>query len=238
MTVTLLFDKNSTTYQRDFLLQSARGLDDFDSARIIGKLHKHRDGSFSETIRGFNRIMTFDFGVLEDFVERQFLFDFAMQTTREIRYQNETIYPALGDPTRFENEWLNDLQIGKQYVVRFVERTVRTAWPSGQGVEVTHLMYFKAKVKIEGTPDSPETFTTGVGKLALMETGAAFPTFNGLTHKHGVVLTPYQEGMPYLVTQPSVSGGAVTFQLAVAYAGNPSADGFYYADIEILPQVI
>jgi hypothetical protein len=111
---------------------------------------------------------------------------------------------------------------------------VHQAWPVA--AEAGELAYLKRHVKIEGTPDSPETFTTNVGKLATMQTSAPYPTFTDTTHVYTVIFEHYQGGVPYLVTQPSITGGNITFTAAVDYAGNPSGDGFFYSDITLILQ--
>ncbi len=95
-------------------------------------------------------------------------------------------------------------------------------------------------MKIEGTQASPEGFTTNSGKLAVQETGAAYPVFSDLTHVFTVQVNgaPYQDAKINIVGTPSISAGNITFQLAVSDAGATSSDGFYYADIAIFLQAI
>lgn len=146
--------------------------------------------------------------------------------------------PSIGrtvlTPQEFSNEWLYGLYSNKEFTLRLTESYVRKAWPVG--LEVDLLAYLKRHVKIEGTPDTPETFTTNVDKLATMQTGAPYPTFTDTGYVYVVEFQDYQGGKPYLVTQPSVSGGNITFTAAVDYQGNPSGDGYFYSDVIITLQ--
>jgi len=100
------------------------------------------------------------------------------------------------------------------------------------------IMYLKRHVKIEGTEASPETFTTNVGKLATDETAQNYPAFSDSTHVFHVEVngTPYQDAKIHIITQPSISGGNITFTAAVSGSGNMSGDGYAYADIAIFLQ--
>lgn len=100
-------------------------------------------------------------------------------------------------------------------------------------------MYFLDDVEVTGTEASPETFTTNVGKLAVMSTGAPWPTFNASTHKFSVHPHGKQDARISLVNTPSVSGGNLTFQLAISDYGNPKpSDSKFYARITIFLQAI
>jgi hypothetical protein len=151
------------------------------------------------------------------------------------------VEPALGrailSPAEFSNEWLNGLYSAKHFVLRVTESYVHQAWPVAAVAETN--MYIKNQVAITGTQASPETFTTNVGKLLVMETGASFPTFNSSTHVFYVSVngSKYQSAdIAKVKDSESVVGGNIQFQAYINYGGNAASDGNYYLDICVFLQ--
>jgi hypothetical protein len=234
---TATFEYDGTT-TRDFGVLSLRGFDNPEEVIIVGVQHRLLDGSFSESIRGFNRVVTLDLGVLSDRDDRNYLLEWSRSEERQIRFAGDTVYAALEDPLRLQNEWLENLNFARRFVLRVIDSSVKQSFGSVSTGD--DLMYFKAKVQITGTEGSPQTLTTNSAPLAAMETLAAWPTFNASTHKFHVEVNgaPYQSAPVYLANNPSVLAGNLTFQVAVGYGGNASGDGNYYSDIAIFLQTI
>ena len=233
---TLTFAYGTETRQFNPLL--IRGFDHPDECIIVGIQHELLNGSFSEQIRGFLRVLTIDLGVLNDRDDRNFLLDWAETETRQIRWGDDVVFATLEDPERLASEWFENLSFARNYTIRVIDNSVKQAF--GLTSEGDDLMYFKAKVQITGTEASPQTLTTNSAPIATMETGSAWPTFNASTHKFHVEVdgSPYQSAPVYLANTPSVIGGNLTFQVAVGYGGNPSSDTLHYSDISIFLQAI
>lgn len=97
MTITLYYKESGTGFERDFTVLSLRGLDDIDNVRIVGIQHKNLDGSISEQIRGFQRRATIDFGVVNSFEDRTFLYKWVQtHSERQIWHEGEIFYATLG----------------------------------------------------------------------------------------------------------------------------------------------
>ena len=229
---------NAGWVSRSYSALSVRGLTDPDDCQIVGVQHDYRSGGVEEEILGFHRVLIVDFGVLQDADDREHILNFLTHDQRQITTSSDYANVALFEPERFQNEWLDDVRLRKRFILRLIDSYVYTIWPV-QAVTDT-LVYIKNRVKIEGTQASPETFTTNSGKLATDETGAVYPTFNSSTHVFHVSINgaPYQDGKINLIATPSVSAGNITFQAAVSDGGNPSSDGFFYADVAIFLQTI
>lgn len=95
-TIVLQYTNGGVDYSESFDVLSIRGLADVDAVGIIGVPHRYLNGSADEQIRGFQRRPTIDFGVVTDFSKRVFLLNFVINPTRQIQYQGETFYGALG----------------------------------------------------------------------------------------------------------------------------------------------
>jgi len=221
---------------RSYAALSLRGFDEPDEVRLIGRPHEYPDGSLDEQLRGFKRVITIDFGVLQNLADRIFILKFLNGAKRQVRTATQVAFVALEDPGRYANEWIDNLQHGKRFILRLIDEGVYTIFPTP--ATVTEIMYLKSKVEITGTQSSPEAFTTNSGKLATDETGQAYPTFNEATHVFHVSVNgaPYQEAHVNIVNKPTVSSGNITFQAAVQDGGKPAADGKFYADIAIYLQ--
>jgi hypothetical protein len=96
VTVTLSYRESGTDYEQDFDVFSIRGLDDVDEVKIVGIQHFYLDGSVEEQIKGFQRVATIDFGVVRDFSLRNYLYNFVRNPDRQIRYQGDVLFAALG----------------------------------------------------------------------------------------------------------------------------------------------
>lgn len=159
------------------------------------------------------------------------------------RTRTAIAYPSLGvagsSPEGFSTEWLYGYERAKRFILRLEDQFVYRAWPVG--LAETEIMYLKNQVRFEGTEDSPETFTTGSGKLATMETGAAYPTFDDANWVFHVSVNgaKYQEANISIVKDSvQVVAGNLQFQAYFGYQGNPATDGNYYGDVAIILQEI
>ena len=237
-TLTFTYIRSGTTYTRDIDVLSLRGWTDPDEFENFGVQQSYLSGSVQERFIGFRRIVTIDFGVINDRDDRIHLLYWMLAANKSITYSSDTAHFALLDFGRYANEWLESCELGRQFILSLAETDIRTTMPTS--VVEGEVAYIKRKVAITGTQASPEAFTTNAGKLATDETGANYPTFDTDSYAYQVTLVPYQEAQVNLVTEPSISGGgatgALTFQIAVSDSGKAFSDGAYYADIVIIAQ--
>jgi len=135
---------------------------------------------------------------------------------------------------------LNGFKSEKLFTFELLESIVRTEWPSGIAPIADTDMYIAKKIKIVGTQNSPEVFTTNVGKLLYNFGTTAFPSISLLSYNVAIFCnsTPYQDAKVNQVGDVTQSGSNISFQLAVSDTGNASGDTFFYADITIALQAI
>jgi hypothetical protein len=236
VSVILSYTDSGVSYSLALAVLSMRGLDEPDELRLVGIQHKYLDGSGEDQIQGFQKVITLDFGVVSSPVARRFLAGFVQSEDKVVIYGN--LVSRVINDSNLASQWVNDLEVGRRFILRLVDEFCYQSW--SDGISGEDLMYFKAKVQIDGTAASPETFTTGSGKLSTMETGAVWPAFSSVTHKFHVSVdgSKYCQAVFALVDKATVSSGHVTFQLYVSDFGNPAADGKYYVDIAIFLQAI
>jgi len=96
----------------------------------------------------------------------------------------------------------------------------------------------KVGVKIEGTQDSPETFTTNVGKLQYQYGSVVFPPMDTSNYIISILsnAVKYQDANINQVGGITQVGNNISFQLAMNNGAMASSDGSIYADITILRQ--
>ena len=234
--ITLRYTSSGTTYEQDFDVLTVKGLDEPDRWIMVGTQHEARDGSIIEQVRGILRVIDADLGSVTDQNLQNFLQKFIDSTTREVEYNGLIALTVLKEPKQFANVYQNGFGRSKHYVLSLVDKNIQRTF--GRQIVEGELAYIKRHVQITGTLDSPQTLTTNTSPLATDQTGAAYPTFSDSTHVYTVIVdgSAYQEAKIVLVTQPSVSGGNITFQVGIGYSGNASGDGNYYADIVIILQ--
>jgi len=228
----------SSTKNIDVL--SLRGWTNPDEFENFGVQQSYLNGTIQERFIGFRRIVTIDFGVINDRDERIHLLYWLLAPNKSITYGSDTAHFALLDFGRYANEWLESCELGRQFILSLAETDIRTTMPTS--IVEGEVAYIKRKVAIAGTQSAPETFTTNAGKLATDQTGASYPTFDTSAYAYQVHLTPYQEAGVNLIAEPSISGGGstgnLTFTIAISDAGKAFGDGSYYSDIVIIAQAI
>lgn len=229
-TVELAYHDGSTYQTRNYNAYRVKGIGTPDAVQFLTIQHRLKNGGFAEYIKNFNLVITLQLEVIQDIEDATFLWEFYRRQTRRVIYDGYYSFVEPHGDMALVAEWLENCELGRAYTLRLVDVRAYTAFPSRN---IGDRMYFTYKVKIEGTQASPETFTTGSGKLATTARGTAYPTFDSGTQSVHVEVNgaPYQDGKINIVTQASISGGNVTFTAAVSDAGNPSSDGFFYADI-------
>lgn len=216
-----------------------RGLDEPDEGQIVGTQTDGLDGTISETIIGFRRVITAGLGILQESADRAYMLEFASAQDRWITMSPMgSVHLVLEDPAKFANEWKNGSSLARRYTVRLVENVLQTTWPTYADPVVEELAYIKTHVQITNTPDSPQTLTTNAGALATDDTGNAYPAINLATYAASVIIQPEQECDCMRVSSITQSGTDITFQVAHSYAGNAYADGNFYAQITILLEAL
>lgn len=219
---------------------SVKGFDPVDDFDIFpGKSIRLLNGDFTERIKVFNRRFTVEVGVDETFANRVFFNEWLMAQNKYLTFTHDSITESLlavvNASEKVSTTWLDGSELARYIVIECTEKYARAAYPSSSGAVPEGNMYVKKRVSVVGTQASPETFTTGAGKLALCDAPAgAYPTFDLTTTEIIVTLSPYQEGKADFANYDfTVSGGALTFKLALSDGGNPSPDGYFYFDITI-----
>ena len=240
MQAILSYDQSGVTYSDTFTLLAIKGMDEPDSIRKNAVIHEYLDGSITEQVDGFFKSpITMVFKPTTTQLERRFLVSWYLAAAKRVIY-GTYISEGTTDETLI-SEWLYECEHNRSFEVKLWDEHKYYDWQD-IGAQADALMYCKLNVKITGTSDSPQTFTTGTPPLDNpMETGTTdnWPVFSSATHVANVILQPNTscEFIPCRVGNPTITtGGNVQFQAFVSDMQVPASDGFYYMDVTILLQ--
>lgn len=239
--LTLKYTSGLTVFSRDFNLVGTRGFSSPWICKILVKSYKHLDGLISSKVLGFKRRIQLDFGVLTNSADIDFLLLFFTGTNRRLVKDNIVSRVDLENYEEYSNEWLDNCELGRQFVVDLIESTILLAWPTQQ-IQVGDMAYIAIKVEVTGTPEAPEQFETNVGKLALDSTGHSYPNFDSDTHIFHIDVDglTYQECRIYIpdgvINEPSEVSGNLKFKLSRGNSGEAASDGKFYCNIVIILQ--
>jgi hypothetical protein len=231
------YDSLGTQQAQSFDVLSVHGLGDPDKYKLVPPLiYNIVDGSKETAFKGFQRIITIELRALNAYEE--FLRAFLTADTKSIRLNEAAVHidsaSIVYESSEFENEWIEDFKQAKRYVIELTEKRVRRQWmflPSGED-----MIYIKSHVKVIGTEDSPELFTTNAGKLAYNYGSTAFPDMLLEDYVIAIDGASYQSAQVHQVGIATQDGGDISFYLAYSNIGNASSDGYYYCDIVFLLQ--
>jgi hypothetical protein len=237
-------DSLGSVQKKTFTTLSVRGLDIPFKVKFVPPeaFYKPVDGSSRTNYQGFQRIIQVELGAINS--DEDFIRAFFQAATKSFAYQGSLIVSEECQVTyespSFEDAWFDEYKYTKKYIFELTENTVRTEWPTPIQPVVADIMYIKLKVKIEGMNVAPETFITNSGKLQYNYGTTPFPGISLLSYIVTIISNgaPYQDAKINQVGNVTQSGSNISFQLAVSDTGNPSSDGFFYADISIALQQI
>lgn len=121
---------NSKSYN----VLSIRGLDDPDEFALWpGIQNRNLDGTITENIQGFQKIVTVEAGVIQVYADRTFFLNFLKSPIRMISFVSSAGSFSLLDPSGFENQWLYDCSLMRAFTVKLIETTVRRIWDDTKG---------------------------------------------------------------------------------------------------------
>ena len=239
-------DTASLTYQQTFSALSVKGFRAGDGHVVVPGVYVGLlNGSIRKKQAGFRRVFTLDLGVITTAATLEFLGGFLASETQYLTFTydstTETDLRVVDRHEEYEAGWINNIEIGRQILLRLEEANSRTAYPSGSPTPVNSDldMYFKKKVAVTGTPGSPQTFTLGASGSGTVittdEDGDAFPAVSAATYIWRIEISSlYQEAPVYITTAPTLDGNNYpTFALSSASLGSASSDGAYYADFTL-----
>jgi hypothetical protein len=129
--VTLKYGGGATS--KSFAVLGVRGLDDVDDLRFWPRLsHELLDGTMTETISAYSRIITIDFGVISEKADRVWLVGFLIASDKQITCASpaEDVSVVLDTPDGISSEWLDGLDFARAFTLRFKEKAVRTSAPA------------------------------------------------------------------------------------------------------------
>ncbi|HEY5614410.1 MAG TPA: hypothetical protein VIL52_00175 [Bacteroidota bacterium] len=136
-TVTLKYNHpTSGATERTLAVNAVRTIDDPDEFELFpGIQHQYLNGALEEQIKGFRRVITIDFGVLQNIFDRFAVLYFLLDPERTIDYSpgilgESDIAVALENPGGFANEWMGGMSLGKRYVLRLREKNIRQIFPT------------------------------------------------------------------------------------------------------------
>jgi hypothetical protein len=128
--VTLKYSGGGQT--KTFTVLGVRGLDDVDDLRFWPRLQNELlDGTMTESVLGFGRIITIDFGVIEAKADRVWLVAFLIASDKQITCAApaEDVAVVLGDVDGISNEWLDGLDFARSFTLTFKEKAINTTQP-------------------------------------------------------------------------------------------------------------
>lgn len=232
MAITLVYTDSGTTYTLSLNTLSMRGVSEPDELRMVSVQHKYLDGSSEEQIRGFQKVITIDFGVIQVPAYRRFLVQFIKSEVKSIVY-GTIASSVVNDNPNLATNWINDVEHGRRFIIRLVDSHLYTMWDDGSSDEDDVII--KHDILLVGTSSSPESFTTGSGKLTVDDAGKAFPAFDGTVYSYGVIPIMSNGCQATMhASTPTVSGGNLVFTLWYGDSYTPAPDGNMYVSIYIL----
>ena len=205
-----------------------------DKLHKVGMVHECLDGSVTEQVRGFNKIITLTFKPVTTPTQRRFLASWFAAETKWIHYGGLTSYVVVDED--LVSSWLYDCEFNRQFVVPMRDEYIYTQWADGVILDTN--MYYTAIVQITGTPAVPQTFTTNAVPLTTDIWGNAFPVFDGALQKFSVwgVSAKYSQFVYCQVGEVTVSSGNLTWQAFASDFGTPADDGNYWVKFTISVQ--
>ncbi|MBE3088407.1 MAG: hypothetical protein IMZ71_04770, partial [Chloroflexi bacterium] len=231
-------DSVGVVHTQSFDITYIKGLDDVDKVRFVPPiLYDIVDGSKETAFKGFQRIITVELQSIN--TNEDYLRVFLQADSKSITYTGATLVAEecqiVFESTDYENEWLNDFQYTKRYILEIVENTVRTFFPVPIAPVDNMIGYIKTKDKIVGTQATPEFFEINVSKLQYNYGTTVYPTISLLSYNVSIIANgaPYQDAKINNYGDIAQNGDNIRFYLAVSDTGSPSDDGFYYTDIVI-----
>ena len=237
MDAILSYDQSGVTYTSTFVLLAIKGMDEPDSIRKNAVTHEYLSGGIEEQVDGFFKDpITLTFKAVTTQLSRRFLVQWFAASAKRIIY-GSIIAEGVTDET-LVSEWLYECEHNRSFEVKLWDEHKYYDWQDA-GAQSDADMYCKLNVKITGTSDAPQTFTTGTAPLANpTEAGDNWPSFSSVTHIANVILQPNTscQFIPCRVGNPTITGGNVQFQAFVSDMQVPASDGFYYMDVTILLQ--
>jgi len=232
--IILSYDQSGITYTSTFALLAIRGLTEPDSLRKNAIIHEYLDGSIGEQVDGFFKDpITLTFQAVTTQLSRRFLVQWFSASAKRVIY-GSIIAEGVTDES-LVSEWLYECEHNRSFEVKLWDEHKYYDWQDAGAIADTD-MYCKLNVKITGTSDAPQTFTTGTAPLDNpTQAGNNWPAFSSTTHIANVVLQPNTscQFIPCRVGNPTITGGNVQFQAFVSDMQVPASDGFYYCDVII-----
>ena len=118
----------------DYSVLGIRGMVDPDEVELnAAEPVKLIDGSYyAYDVPTWNRIVSVDFGVIADQVDRTFLFTALNKSQQRIIYSGDEVTTVRGS-AGFANEWLNGVDFAKSFTLTFREKTARSTNPVSWG---------------------------------------------------------------------------------------------------------
>jgi len=231
---TFFYTLSGLTYSRTIELLKLQGMDEPDHLEKIGVVHDILDGSLSEQILGFHKIIEATVRANTTPLDRRFLAQFILAESKTLVYGNY-VSNVVHDK-ELVSEWLYACEHCREFTLALTDSHVYTAWSDGTIADTN--MYYTAIVEITGTLASPQTFTTNVAPLATDIWGNSFPAFSGTVHKASIlaISAAYSQFVYCQVGEVTVSAGNLTWQGFASDFGTPADDGKYYVKFTISVQ--
>jgi hypothetical protein len=233
--VTLSYQDSGVSYSQNFQAYSLKGFFNPDAFQLVNYIHLGRDGTVSGQTFGFKRLIEIDHGPINDNDLRLFILNWLKSDFRMMSSLGLTGYVEPQNPKEFRDEWINGSRFGRRFLLPLIDSNVYQLFPDVTPTS-TDLMYCKLDIEMDqdATEASPEVFTTGEGKLPLMETGEAWPVFNALTHTFFVLFKSAKgSSADYPTGSVSIVAGKLVISTFPASGYVPSVDGKLHANFAI-----
>lgn len=122
-TITLKYGSN----QQDFRVKSVKGLGSPDEIQLHPAVqHELLDGVLDDDILSYRRIVTIEFGVIQDDALKAFIVNFMISRQKTLIYNAESVDVSLYDPKGYTYEWRNNIKFASALTLRFKERNTNT----------------------------------------------------------------------------------------------------------------
>lgn len=232
MDITLLYVQAGVTYSKTFEAMSLKGIDEPDRLRRNAVIHDYLTGTSEEQIDGFfKEPIEIEFKAGQDQISTRFLVSWYAASVKLFEYG---YYVSQGTTDEsLISDWLYECELGRAFTIKFWDEHKYYKFEDGIIPEAD--LYIKLKVVMDqdATQDSPESFTTNSGKLATMQNGDPWPSFNATTHDHYISILASDGSGAIFPATFSISSGDITITTFPAGSYLPDPANVLYANFSI-----
>lgn len=241
--VTFIYRTSAADFSRTIRVKRMRGLTEPDEIEHNSPpIHVHLDGHLDKEIFGGKKSIELVVPALASEMDKRFVAAFILATAKSIAYAGpSSIYASevVNKDARLVAQWMHAVEHGRSFTLLLEDVHVYKAWDDGIPIPEDDMFYFLNDIEVDlsATLDSPEVLVTNAGKLAHMQNGGSWPSFNSSTHDFFIMILCSNDCVAKIGWHASVSAGnmMITWFAGSGYVVN--ATGKVKVDLAIYPKL-